>query len=96
MSYVTTTFADHPSAQCRVLIYDNNDRELMSYSTRVLYLNNKGWLTCYGTFSACTRKHIGWFMHEFVPAPLNNYYIAKGCFDGHYKINVNTGEKIDL
>lgn len=96
MSYITTKFTDHAFAQCRILTYENGDRELMSYSTRVLYLDNEGWLTCYGTYSATTRKHIGWFMREYIPAPLNNYYTAKHCYEGNYKINVHTGEIIDL
>lgn len=61
----------------------NNDGKgnltLVSYTTPVCFLTNDGWLTCTGTYSATTRKHIGAFMKEYAPG--FGYYTAKECYE---------------
>ena len=63
--------------------------QLVSYETIVCEIVN-GWLHCYGTFSATTRKHIGAYLKEV--APQVSYYTAKRCYLDDVEINVETGE----
>ena len=61
-------FDDHKSAAA--WIYETeNEISLISYTTRVVTMK-KGKdrkVECTGTYSATTRKHIGWFVREFMP-----------------------------
>ena len=63
--------------------------QLVSYETIVCEVVN-GWLHCYGTFSASTRRHIGAFLKEV--APRLSYYDAKACYLDDVEMNVETGE----
>lgn len=67
----------HNSAQATV--YENGDRvDLISYVTRVITVkheNGKRMVECTGTYSTTTRKHIGWFCHEYLPGV--SYYDLK-------------------
>lgn len=63
--------------------------QLVSYETIVAEIVD-GWLHCYGTFSASTRRHIGAWLREV--APSLNYHDAKRCFADSVEMNVNTGE----
>lgn len=84
-----------PYAQAHVEIDDNGNIYLISYVTLVCELTADGWLTCTGTYSQTTRKHIGAFMREYVEYPngeRGNYYTAKHCYEGNYRFNVLTGE----
>jgi len=84
-----------PYAQAHVEIMDNGDIYLFSYVTMVCELTSDGWLTCTGTYSQTTRKHIGAFMREYVEWPngeRGDYYTAKHCYENGYRLNINTGE----
>lgn len=56
----TFKFNSHPSAQCYVMYPEEDVYGLVSYNTFVAMYNH-GEITCSGTYSATTRKHIGWF-----------------------------------
>lgn len=60
---------DHKYSQCHVV--ENNDGSLVfiSYTTAVIFLDaRKGTVECTGTYSATTRKQIGWFLKEYMPS----------------------------
>ena len=82
-----------PYAQAGV-IFDNNGTHLISYTTLVCTIDNQGWLTCTGTYSNTTRRHIGSFLREF--APNLNYYDAKKAYENNHKINIYTSEIVSL
>lgn len=67
---------------------------LISYSTEVVTIDNMGWMTCTGTYSATTRKHIGAFLKECGKGA--NYYNAKYCYEHGVAYNIYTGEIRDL
>ena len=91
--YVTKRLSHMPYAQAGVII-DNNGTNLISYTTLVCTIDKDGWLTCTGTYSATTRKHISAFMHEY--APQMSYYDAKAAYEKGHKINIHTGEIVSL
>lgn len=78
-----------PYAQAGI-IKDEKGITLVSYSTKVCTIDNDGWLTCTGTYSATTRKHIGAFMKECGNG--FNYYDAKYCYENNSALNIYTGE----
>ena len=82
-----------PYAQAHVEIDDNGNIHLFSYVTRVVTIDENGWLTCSGTYSQTTRKHISAFMREYTPC---DYYTAKWCYENNHKINIHTGEVLPL
>ena len=67
---------------------------LMSYGTPVIAIDPDGWLTCTGTYSQTTRKHISAFMREY--APHFDYYDAKACYEKYQKLNIYTGKIVAL
>jgi hypothetical protein len=88
-----------PYAQAHVEIDDEGNTYLFSYVTMVVEITADGWLTCTGTYSQTTRRHIGAFMREYVEWPngeRGDYYTAKNAYLGNYRYNVNTGEIEDL
>ena len=88
-----------PYAQAHVEIDAAGNIYLFSYITLVCILTYDGWLTCTGTYSQTTRKHIAAFMHEYVSYPngdCGSYYDAKRCFECGYRFNVLTGEIEDI
>lgn len=88
-----------PYAQAHVEIDNNNNIHLFSYVTLVCTITEDGWLTCTGTYSQTTRRHIGAFMREYVEWPngeRGDYYTAKRCYEGNYRFNIYTGEVEDL
>lgn len=57
----------HESASVKVRI-NGNTIELISYTTMVVRITMDGikrMIECTGTYSATTRKHIGWFLKEY-------------------------------
>ena len=90
---VTRKLARMPYAQAGIL-EDGRGTHLISYSTLVCTVDPAGWLTCTGTYSATTRKHIGAFMREF-PTPCG-YYDAKRCYERDEALNIYTGEVMPL
>lgn len=88
-----------PYAQAHVEIDDDFNIYLFSYTTLVCKIDSDGWLTCTGTYSQTTRKHIGAFMREYVIYPNGDhgtYYDAKKCYENNYRFNIDTGEVEDL
>lgn len=88
-----------PYAQAHVEIDDDGNIYLFSYYTLVVILTTDGWLSCTGTYSQTTRRHIGAFMYEYVVYPNNSrgtYYDAKDCYENHYRINIYSGEVEDI
>lgn len=62
-----TRLKGHASAQCHVVKGDRLD--FISYTTRVISIwweNGKRYVECTGTYSATTKKQIGWFLQEYV------------------------------
>ena len=88
-----------PYAQAHVEIDNDGNIHLFSYVTLVCTIDKDGWLTCTGTYSQTTRKHIGAFMREYVTYPNGNsgtYQDAKAAYEGDYRLNLHTGEIEDL
>lgn len=88
-----------PYAQAHVEIDDEGNTYLFSYVTMVVEITADGWLTCTGTYSQTTRRHIGAFMREYVEWPngeRGDYFTAKNAYLGNYRYNVKTGEVEDL
>ena len=88
-----------PYAQAHVEIDEDGNIYLFSYCTLVIELTHDGQLTCTGTYSQTTRKHIGAFMHEYVTWPngdSSDYYTAKHAYENGYRLNIETGEVEDL
>ena len=82
-----------PYGKCHAVIDENGAISLVSYFTTVIVIDPRGWLTCYGTYSATTRQHIGAFMKEYTNF---TYHTAKDAFLNNYTINIHTGEVIKL
>lgn len=79
-----------PAAQAGIIQDPDGTIKLISYATCVAAVDAEGWLTCGGTYSASTRRHINRFMREF-DTPCD-YYTAKRCADHDEAINIYTGE----
>lgn len=68
---------NHQYAQCRVII-DGENIDFISYATRVIsirFRDGQRMIECTGTYSATTRKQIGWFCREYLPTL--GYYSMK-------------------
>ena len=78
-----------PYAQAQVEIDDTI--VLRSYRTAVIIVDSEGWLSCTGTYSQTTRKHIGSFMREY---NFGTYQTAKTLYEEGLKMNVYTGEVV--
>ena len=90
-------FTDHKYAQAHMEPI-HNGLALYSYTTCVATLQD-GWLHINGLYSMTTRRHIGAFMKEYVEWPNGehgDYYTAKHCYEGNYRLNINTGEVEEL
>ena len=60
----------HESAACRVRKYKDGSLDLISYNTLVVRATKipAGYkIECSGTYSATTRKHIGYFLKIYFP-----------------------------
>jgi len=88
-----------PYAQAHIEKDESGNIYLFSYYTLVCILTSDGWLTCTGTYSPTTRKHIGAFMKEYVTYPNGEngtYQDAKYCYENKKQFNILTGEVEDL
>lgn len=88
MGFYTKNLADHAYSQCYVRIYQNGNIEFISYTTRVISINfQQGirMIECTGTYSATTRKQIGWFLREYAP-DLSYYNMKNICGEGFVRI----------
>ena len=79
-----------PYGQAGVIIHEDGQIDLYSYTTLVITISHDKWLRCTGTYSATTRKHIGCFLREY--APYISYQTVKRCYNDNYEINIETGE----
>jgi hypothetical protein len=79
----------HEHAQVKVIIDEECNITLVSYSTPVIEVDSDGWLEVNGLYSVTTRKHIAWFMREYFNL---SYQLAKSLFEDNLKMNVHTGE----
>ena len=78
-----------PYAQAYVVIDEHGAKTLVSYTTEVVTIDPLGWLTCTGTYSQTTRKHISYFMREYTNL---TYYHAKDAYENNYTINIYSRE----
>ena len=78
-----------PYAQAYVKVDEYGAITLVSYTTEVITIDPQGWLTCTGTYSQTTRKHISAFMKEYTKL---TYQHAKDAFWDNHTINIYTGE----
>lgn len=83
-----------PSAQAGIVRESDGGISLMSYATKVATVDGEGWLTCRGTYSASTRRHLNRWMREF-DTPCD-YYTCKKCAEDDVAINIYTGEILTL
>ena len=86
------TLKTMPYAQATVIISEKNDIILRSYSTNVVIISDD-WMTCTGTYSQTTRKHISAFMREF---NFGDYFLAKKLYTDNLKMNIYTGEILPI
>lgn len=85
-----------PYGSCGIVQIDPNIIAMISYTTKVIEFNTKtGWVICTGTYSATTRKHIGAFCKEYLPASCG-YYQMKHIAEKGLAYNVFTGELMDI
>ena len=83
-----------PAAQAGIR-EDKRGTHLISYTTLVCTIDPEGWLTCTGTYSATTRRHINRFLRE-VAGDAADYYTAKRCYERDEVYNIHTGEILAL
>lgn len=79
---------NHPGANCTVVEFDNGNVNFISYSTRVISIENamsNRKIECTGTYSTTTRRQIGWFLREYA-SDLNYYDIKKIVGQGFVKM----------
>lgn len=82
-----------PYGQAYAVIDENGAISLVSYTTTVIVIDPQGWLTCSGTYSRTTIKHIGAFMREYTNL---SYHDAKRAYTDNHTINIYTGEIVPL
>ena len=81
---------NHPYAQCSVRVLLDGSVVFTSYNTDVIYIDKDGWLYVSGLYSATTRKQIGYFLKEYVPA--FTYQDIKMLYCKNLLCNIHTGE----
>ncbi len=91
---VTKCLDGHPRAHAGIIIHDDGQKDLISNMTLVCTVDKDGWLTCRGSYSQATRKHISLFMREL--ASYLNYYDAKFCYEHDKALNIYTRKRINL
>lgn len=83
-----------PNGSAGVTFSGSGSVVLVSYETAVCEIDSEGWLTCSGTYSATTRRHINAFMKEYGRGA--SYYTCKECYEKNHAYNVLTGEVMPL
>ena len=81
---------NHPYAQCLVREQIDGSVVFISYNTDVIYIDKDGWLYVSGLYSMTTRKQIGYFLKEYVPAL--SYQDIKSLYYNSRILNIYTGE----
>ena len=82
-----------PYAQAHIEKFDNGEIYLFSYTTCVAHIDTNGWLTIFGLCSQTTCRHIGCFCREYANC---DYHTAKTIYNDNYKMNIHTGEIIEV
>jgi hypothetical protein len=82
-----------PYAQAKVYCFVDGATTLISYATPVAHIDTEGWLEVYGLYSQTTRKHIGAFVKEYAGL---TYQTAKQLYTDGYKMNIHTGEVVEV
>lgn len=103
---MTTMLRVMPHAQAKVNHNPDGSRDLISYQTKVASLSADGWLTIHGWQSPTTRRHIAAFMDEYIYGitskaeqsrrSTGSYQTAKALYEGNMKLDIKTGEVVDL
>ena len=81
-------FEGHEKAAAKINYYNDGSFSLVSYTTTVATVDNKGWLHINGLYSRTTIKHIGWFMKMIGLS----YQTAKQLLCNNVDMNIHTGE----
>ena len=81
---------NRPYAQCSVRELIDGSVVFTSYNTDVIYIDKEGWLSVTGLYSATTRKQIGYFLKEYVPAL--TYQDIKSLYYNKRVLNIYTAE----
>ena len=81
---------NHPYAQCSVRELIDGSVVFTSYNTDVIYIDKDGWLYVSGLYSTTTRKQIGYFLKEYLPAL--SYQNIKMLYYKKLLYNIHTGE----
>ena len=81
---------NHPYSNCSVRVLLDGSVVFTSYNTDVIYIDKDGWLYVSGLYSATTRKQIGYFLKEYVPAL--SYYDIKSLYYNKCLLNIYTAE----
>ncbi len=83
-----------PYAQAQVKVTDDAI-VLISYETNVVFIDKKtGYVTCSGTYSPTTRKHIGAFCKEYLPKL--SYQDIKQLYLKNEAYNIYSGEIVPI
>lgn len=97
----TTKLNSMPYAKA-IVIKDNVNElfSLISYTTKVAYVDTLGWLYVTGLYSMTTRKHLSAFAKEYCNTTYETikkcykYGLAYNIFTGDF-INAETGEVVE-
>ena len=81
---------NHPYAQCSVRVLFDGSVVFTSYNTNIIYIDKDKQLSVSGLYSATTRKQIGYFLKEYVPAL--TYQDIKSLYYNKCLLNIYTGE----
>ena len=82
-----------PYAQAHIEIDEKGNIYLFSYVTLVASIDSDGWLTIHGLHSRTTRRHISCFVREYANC---GYSTAKTIYNDGYKMNIHTGEIVEI
>lgn len=80
---------NHPYAHCSVR-KSNGWTILTSYETDVIIIDNAGWLYVNGLYNATIRKHISYFLKEYVPGM--TFQHVKDLLRNNECCNIYSGE----
>lgn len=81
---------NHPYSNCSVRVLNDGSVVFTSYNTDVIYIDKDGWLYVRGLYSMTTRKQIGYFLKEYVPAL--TYQDIKRLYCNKCLLNIYTAE----
>lgn len=81
-----------PYAQAHEEYHDDGTIILVSYKTPAVFVKD-GWLFVTCLCSATTRRHVGAFMRDH---GYGNYLVARVLYDTKHKLNILTGEVVEI